>query len=100
MPRFLSEKNEVDLNLPLAAMAMFPTLEDASAYLLAAHGLTVSPAKLEVHRRIEAESYEKAKEQMQSVREKRVSRHIARVLANRTRLSMYGVPSPREEPRA
>jgi hypothetical protein len=78
MPRFLSEKNELDLQFALAAMAVFPTLEDASAHLLKAHGITVSPAKLEVHRRKEAEQYGKVREQMQPLVEKRASSHIAR----------------------
>lgn len=64
MPRFLSEKNEVDLQLALTAIAVCPTLEDASTYLLEAHGLTVSPAKLEVHCGKEAERYGRVHEQI------------------------------------
>ena len=64
MPRFLSEKNEFDLQLALIAIAICPTLEHPSTYLLEAHGLTVSPAKLEVHRSREAERYRRVREQI------------------------------------
>jgi hypothetical protein len=71
-------------------MAMFPTLEEASAYLLEAHGITVSPAKLEVHRPIEAERYLKVREHAQAHIERRVSSHMARALLRRSRLGELG----------
>ncbi len=64
MAHFLSEKNEVDVELALAAIAAHPTFEQASEYLKDAEGMTVSAAKLEVHARKDKEKLESLREQL------------------------------------
>lgn len=63
MSHMLSEKNETDHQLAMAAMAAYPTLEQASEFL-AEQGMTVSPAKLEVHKRLYPDLYEEARRQI------------------------------------
>lgn len=63
MSHFLSEQNDVDMELALGVMAACPTLEEASERL-AEQGMTVSAAKLEVMGRRFPERYEAARRQI------------------------------------
>lgn len=62
--RVLTDKSESDVELTLAAIAAHPTFEQASQYLLDAHELRCSPAKLEVYNRKEREKVEALREQL------------------------------------
>jgi hypothetical protein len=55
--KFLSEKNNVDLELALSAMAATASLPQAVELLNDKHGITTSVARLEVVRRVNAQRY-------------------------------------------
>jgi hypothetical protein len=59
--RFLSEKNEVDIELALVTMALLPD-DEAAALQLKAHGITTTAARLAVVRRRFAEQFQEARE--------------------------------------
>jgi predicted DNA-binding protein (UPF0251 family) len=60
--RFLSEKNEVDVELALVTMALLPDDEAAAVQLKEQHGITTTAARLAVVRRRFAEQFQKARE--------------------------------------
>lgn len=64
MKQFLSEKNEVHLELALGAIAAMPTLQKASEHLENVHGISVSEEKLAVMREKYHGEYEKLREQL------------------------------------
>lgn len=70
----LAAGNEVNVELAIAAIALCPTLEDASGYLKEQHGIQASPEKLAVMKRHHPERLEKAREQ--------AAPHLEGVLAN------------------
>jgi hypothetical protein len=56
--RFLSEKNEVDIELALVTMALLPDDEAAAVQLKEQHGITTTAARLAVVRRRFAEQFQ------------------------------------------
>jgi hypothetical protein len=60
--RFLSEKNEVDIELALVTMALVIDDEAAATQLKEHHGITTTAAHLAVVRRRFAEQFQKARE--------------------------------------
>src|SRR5215471_7631122 len=65
----LVEDNDLDMERTFTAMAAFPTLEEASGFLIAEHGMMVSPAKLDVMRRRYPDRFERARTQAAKLRE-------------------------------
>jgi hypothetical protein len=60
--KFLSEKNEVDIELALVTMALLPDDEEAAVQLKEQHGITTTATRLAVVRRRFAEQFQKARE--------------------------------------
>jgi hypothetical protein len=60
--RFLSEKNELDIELALVTMALLADDEAAAVQLKEHHGITTTAARLAVVRRRFAEQFQKARE--------------------------------------
>jgi len=89
--RFLSEKNDVDVQKALTAMVLYDTLEEAVDYL-SDEGITTSVEKLEVWRdRMYAERYQKRREELGPVIEARLATGLldnATVASDVTRLAI------------
>ncbi len=89
--RFLSEKNDVDVQKALTAMVMYERLDEAADYLLQ-EGITTTVEKLEVWRdRMYAERYEKRREELAPILEARLASGLldnAGLAADVTRLAI------------
>lgn len=70
MSRFLTEKNDLDMEKTISAVIMTDTLDEASD-VLKQSGLTVSPAKLEVMVRLYRERFDERREELAPVIEAR-----------------------------
>jgi hypothetical protein len=88
---FLSEKNEVHVDLALATMAACPTLEIASEQMKKLHGITVSATKLDVFKRAHLEEYEKLRNQLAPLREQSFANDMLDVAAMATQVEQVAV---------
>lgn len=89
--KFLSEKNEADVQKALTAMVMFETLDEAVSYL-EDEGIKTSAEKLEVWRdRMYAERFQRRREELAPVIEARLASNLldnAGLAADVTRLAI------------
>jgi hypothetical protein len=93
MPRtkFLSEKNQVDVDLTLATMAACPTLEVAVEHLKDQHGITTTTKNLEVFKRLHLEDYEKMRNQLAPLREQTFANDMLDVATMATQVEQAAV---------
>lgn len=89
--KFLSEKNQVDVDLALATMAACSTLEEASKHLKKEHGLTINPKKLEVFKRMHLEEYEKLRNELAPLREQTFANDMLDVASMATQVEQAAV---------
>jgi hypothetical protein len=67
--RHLSEKNEMDRELALTAIAAYPDTTEASEFLQAEHELIASPRKLEVFAQYQSQSLQEVRQRLAPVKE-------------------------------
>jgi hypothetical protein len=68
--KFLSLKNDVDVEICLHTIALYPDLEEAAAHLKQFHGLTTTPTQLGNLRHQFPEEFQRARESMSQRQER------------------------------
>ena len=89
--KFLSNKNQVHVDLALATMAACPTLEEAVMHLHEEHGITTTEKILEVCKRFHIEEYEKIRNQLAPLVEQSFANDMLGVASMATQVEQVAV---------
>ncbi len=76
MGKFLSYKDDTQIELALMAMAASPTLEDACAYLKAEHNLETQPSNLTAMARFRPAQYEELRAKIVPLKEQSLTHNM------------------------